>query len=192
MPGALASHVQDLPDDWKRVLWEAVGNNAAKFTFCNQKGGFPYDWFSEHAKLQATALPPRREWYNKLTGEGLTDLEWARAQQVWDVFDCGSFGDYLGVYLTGDVCGLADVFEYFRRHMHGEFGLDHVQFVSAASMSSQAMLRFTGIELDNAALREVPLAEACTPRGVVLSTQGGAWCESPGTCGQFLWCTRTM
>jgi len=147
MPGALASHVKELPDDCKVMLRAAVEGDAEKFALINQKGEFPYDWFDGFDKLHDTALPPREAWYNKLTQEHLTDAEWARAQAVWQLWDCGSFGDYLDVYLAGDVCGLADVFEYFRREMHAEFGVDPVQYVSAASLSWQAMLRHTGVEI---------------------------------------------
>ena len=108
---------------------------------------FPYEWFDWHNKLHAESLPDRTAWHNQLTGQGLTDAQWDEAQRVWSVFAFETFEDYMNVYLSADVCGLADVFEYFRQQMHAEFGLDPVQFVSAASLSWQAMLRHTSVQL---------------------------------------------
>ena len=49
--------------------------------------------------------------------------------------------------MAADVCGLADAFEQFRALIRGSFGIDPVHTISAASLSWQAMLRFTGVEL---------------------------------------------
>lgn len=55
-------------------------------------------------------MPPLKEnFYSCLTGETITEEEYALAHKVWDAAGCRNFGDYLGYYLRVDVVLLADV-----------------------------------------------------------------------------------
>jgi hypothetical protein len=156
MPGSLAEHLGNLPDAWKRSMWSFVGADVwggdvgrqERFERLKGKGVFPYDWLDGPAKLAAAELPPREAWFNSLTGKEVCDADLTLAQRVWQSFRCRSMCDYMHAYMGADVAGLADVVEYFRRGIHREYGLDPVHCISAASLSWQAMLRFTRVELE--------------------------------------------
>ena len=59
-------------------------------------------------------LPEQNEFYSKLKLEGITDDEYAHAQNVDRYFKCKTFYDYHMLYLKTDVVLLADVFENCR------------------------------------------------------------------------------
>lgn len=147
MPGALSSHLSNLPDSDKVILQSLVNNNQQQFALIKDKLYFPYDFVTDLNKLSTVGIPAIEECKNVLTGRDASPAEHQHARSVYGAFGCQNLGDYLWLYLKVDVCGLADVFEAFRRNMHREYHLDPVHFVSAASMSWQAMLRFTGIDL---------------------------------------------
>jgi hypothetical protein len=156
MPGSLAEHMSNLPDVWKRSLGLFAGCDKfgglagirERFNDLKGKGVFPYDWFDGPGKLGATALPPREAWCNLLTGKEVSDEDLSLAQRVWESFGCRSMEDYMHVYMGADVAGLVDVMEYFRLGIHREYGIDPVHCISAPSLSWQAMLRFTRVELE--------------------------------------------
>ena len=43
-------------------------------------------------KLDETSLPPKEEFYSKLTGEGIADEDYQHAQTVWKEFNIVSVG----------------------------------------------------------------------------------------------------
>ena len=51
-----------------------------------RKGVFPYAWFDNLDKLNATELPPREAFTNDLTGEECSEEDYQHAQTVWRVF----------------------------------------------------------------------------------------------------------
>ena len=46
------------------------------------KGIFPYQWFNTLDKLYNTELPPINAFYSELNEDGITEVEYARAQEV--------------------------------------------------------------------------------------------------------------
>jgi len=47
--------------------------------FLFQKGVFPYEYFTDCSKYQETALPPNDAFFNRLTNESLTDVDYEQA-----------------------------------------------------------------------------------------------------------------
>ena len=113
-----------------------------------QKGVFPYKWLDDMKKMDYDRLPPQSAFKNDLTGEECSDEDYRRARCVWQLTDCKKFKDYHDIYLETDVCLLADVFESFRTLMLSRYSLDPCHYLTAPGMAWDAMLKFTGVELE--------------------------------------------
>jgi hypothetical protein len=57
-----------------------------------------------------TNLPYKDCFYSKLSEQGISDVEYARA---WNTFGCKTMQDYHDIYLKSDVLLLSVVFEAF-------------------------------------------------------------------------------
>ena len=66
-------------------------------------------------RFNETELPPKKEFYNKLNLEDITDNDYLYAQKVWDTFKIKNLGEYHDLYVQSDTSLLADVFENFRK-----------------------------------------------------------------------------
>ncbi|XP_050505444.1 uncharacterized protein LOC126883817 [Diabrotica virgifera virgifera] len=119
-----------------------------EFGLLRQKGVFPYSYLDNFSKLSEVSLPAQEQFFDVLKGEGISDEKYLRAKQVWEVFDCKNLGEYSDVYLKSDVLLLADVFENFRRNCLFNYKLDPAQYLTAPSLSWDAMLRKTNIQLE--------------------------------------------
>ena len=75
-----------------------------------RKGVYPYDYIDCLKKLDESSLPPKEEFYSKLTGEGITDEDYQHAHTVWKKFNIESIKDYHKLYNLFDVLLLADIF----------------------------------------------------------------------------------
>ncbi|CAH1104394.1 unnamed protein product [Psylliodes chrysocephalus] len=119
-----------------------------QFELMRRKGVFPYSHIDTIEKLKENQLPSKDKFYNTLTSEHISDEDFERAQEVWDIFKCQSLSDYAMLYLKSDVLLLADVFENFRKVCLKEYHLDPCQYVTAPSLSWDAMLYKTKIQLE--------------------------------------------
>ncbi|KYQ56130.1 hypothetical protein ALC60_04953 [Trachymyrmex zeteki] len=54
-------------------------------------------------KLQDTRLPPRESFYNSLTGDTVSESDYAHAANVWQRFSIQTLGEYSDLYLKTDV-----------------------------------------------------------------------------------------
>ena len=80
--------------------------------------------------------------------KGITDEEYAHAQEVWTTFGCQNLGDYHDLHVVTDVLLLADVFENFRKVCQEKYGLDPAHYYSEPGLSWDALLKKTGVELE--------------------------------------------
>lgn len=96
-----------------------------------KKGLFPYDWFDDFEKLNATELPAG-PWFNKLTNE---TVDPAPAFEEWTSNGFNTFAQYHDYYMMSDVLQLADCFEEFRRTCVDEFDIDAAHFQGAPSFT---------------------------------------------------------
>jgi len=83
-----------------------------------------------------------------LTGEDITDDEYAHAQNVWKEFGIATLQSYHDLYLKTDVLLLADIFENFRNTSLKHYSLDPAHYLSAPALTWDAMLRHTRIWFD--------------------------------------------
>jgi hypothetical protein len=118
-----------------------------QFCLLLRKGVFPYNWLDSHFKLQDTCLPDREAFFNDLKQEPISDKDYHHAQKVWDAFQMNTFQDYHDLYLKLDVLLLADVMDNYRAVTLTSHQLDPLHFLTAPSLSFNAALKRTRVEL---------------------------------------------
>jgi len=63
-------------------------------------GVYPYEYTDTWEKLDETEIPPRHEFFSKLTGENISDKAYEHVQEVWKHFKCKTLGNvYIYIYL---------------------------------------------------------------------------------------------
>jgi hypothetical protein len=112
-----------------------------------KKGHYPYEWVDSDEKLKFEGLPERRDFYSKLSQQGLTEAEYQHARNVYEVTNCKTFLDYHLIYLKTDVVLLADVFENFRETCMSNYTLDPANYITTPSFAWDAMLLMTKVKL---------------------------------------------
>ena len=60
-----------------------------------RKGVYPYDYVECLKKLDETSLPPKVEFYSKLTSKGITDEDYQHAHTVWNEFNIEDYHKYI-------------------------------------------------------------------------------------------------
>ena len=75
--------------------------------------------------------------------------DYLTCEKIWDKFDIKDMGDYHDHYLKKDVLLLADVFEKFIDTCLKFYGLDPCHYFSSPGLSWDAMLKMTGVKLEN-------------------------------------------
>ena len=113
-----------------------------------QKGVYPYEYMDSFDRFQETELPPIGKFYSSLSDESITKKDYQHAQEVWKTFNCENLGDYHNLYLKTDVTLLADVFQTFRRTCMNAYKLDPLNYYTAPGLSWDALIKYTGIELE--------------------------------------------
>jgi len=73
------------------------------FNLLTRKGIFPYEYIDCFEKLEETCLPPRESFYSSLTGDTVSEVNYAHAVNVWQRFSIRTFGEYSDLYLKTDV-----------------------------------------------------------------------------------------
>lgn len=79
-----------------------------------RKGIYRYDYVDSPSKLEKTQLPYKEAFYNKLSGDHISNEDYAHAQLVFKEFSCQTMRNYHNLYLESDVALLEDIFENFR------------------------------------------------------------------------------
>ncbi|KAK3782744.1 hypothetical protein RRG08_037743 [Elysia crispata] len=117
-------------------------------TLLLRKGVYPYEYMDSWERFEETQLPPKEDFYSKLTGANISDSDYAHAQRVWETFGCQTLGNYTDLYCRTDVLLLADVFENFRKTSQKQYGLDPANYYTSPGLSWDALLKKTGVELE--------------------------------------------
>ncbi len=113
-----------------------------------QKGVFPYTYITDLNVLRQTQLPSKEFFFNDLSGEHISDEEYAFALHAWDTMECQTLGDYLHMYLLADLLLLADVFENFRDNCLQNYELDPAHYYSSPHFTFDAFLRYSAQRIE--------------------------------------------
>lgn len=145
--GSLDSLVSTISDDESNfsLLYETFGTKAK---YLKRKGILPYDNLTSYETLKETDLPPKEKFYNSLTDEHVTDLNFRYAKKLFKLFHMKSIWDYTLLYLRVDTILLASIFENFRKTSLQIYGLDPCYYMSIPGLSWDSALWFSKIELE--------------------------------------------
>ena len=111
-----------------------------------KKGIYPYEYFSSFKKFKESNLPYTDNFFSSLKDCGISEKEYQRAWDVWNVFEIKNLGEYYDLYLKTDVLLLCDVFEKFINVCLKDYGLDPCHYFSSPGLSWDAMLKMNGIQ----------------------------------------------
>ena len=137
-------------DDMRKVFVNTSEHfkNDEEFELMTKKGIYPYDYITSFDKLNERRLPYRKDFYSKLSNKECSQEDYHNAIKVWFKFKCKTLLDYHNIYLVSDVLLLSDIWENFRYVCYKNYGLDCEYYYTAPGLSWDAMLKFTGIELE--------------------------------------------
>ena len=125
-----------------------------------RKGVYPYEYMTGVEKLWERELPSKEKFASMLNSgiilylEGMieskhiSDEDYEHVQKVYTVFECKNLANLTKVYCNSDVFLLADAFERFIDECLKKYRLDPSHYITAPSLSMDAMLKMTGVELE--------------------------------------------
>ncbi|KYN10461.1 hypothetical protein ALC57_17400, partial [Trachymyrmex cornetzi] len=142
----LASYLDK--DKLKIVRSEFSTLSDGKLELLTRKGVFPYEYVDYVEKLQDTRLPPRESFYSSLTGDTVSESDYAHAVNVWQRFSIRTLGEYSDLYLKTDVLLLADIFENFSESCVASYGLDPAHYYTLPGFTWDAMLKHTRVRFE--------------------------------------------
>ena len=146
MATSLEKLVNNLPKD--DCINLGLYYSGDKFNLLARKGVYPYEYMDSLEKLKETALPPKEAFYSRLNDGGISDEDYAHAQNVWKTFKMKYFKDYHELYNKVDVLLLADVFENFRNICLKNYELDPAHYYTAPGLAWDAALKVTDVSLE--------------------------------------------
>ena len=129
-------------------LWQKVSSlSDESFQKIRGKGSFPYSFLDSFEKFKAPFTDYRSFYTNNPTGNDITEEQYKKAKEIYNLMECRNFGDYQDLYLTPDVYLLANIFEPFREVSLNKYRLDPANFYSARTLNWEGMIVSTKAEL---------------------------------------------
>ena len=113
----------------------------------SKKGIYCYDGIDSMKRFDEISLPSKEHFFNMLYDKHVSE-EYTYARRVWETLKCNTMKDYHNHYLITDILLLADEFENFRKMSLETYGLDPIHYYSLPGLSWEAMLKYTGVELE--------------------------------------------
>ena len=146
MGASLETLVSNLPKDgFKNLEGYYTGEQVE---LIKRKGFYPYEYMDSEERFKETKLPPKKAFYSRLSGKGITKTDYKHALNVWNTFNMKTLLDYHDLYNETDVLLLADVFETFRDLCLKIYGLDPAHYFTAPGLAWDACLKMTGVQLE--------------------------------------------
>jgi len=135
-----------LSKDKLRILQREFSKlSVENFNLLTRKGIFPYEYIDCVQKLDKMCLPSRESFYSSLTGDTVSESNYAHAANVWQRFSIRTLGEYSDLYLKTDVLLLADIFENFHDSCVASYGLDPAYYYTLPSFTWDVMLKHVSI-----------------------------------------------
>ena len=146
MGTSLETLVNNLPKDAFNNLENYYTGKEAELI--KRKGFYPYEYMDTVERFKETKLPPKKAFYSRLSGKGITKTDYKHALNVWNTFNMKTLLEYHDLYNETDVLLLADVFENFRDLCLKIYGLDPAHYFTAPGLAWDACLKTTNINLE--------------------------------------------
>ena len=146
MSSSLGALVNNLPRDAFNNLLKYFTPEHAEIL--KQKGFYPYEYMDNVERFKENKPPPRKAFYSKLSGRGITKTDYKHVWNVWNTFNMKTLKEYHELYNITDVLLLADVFENFRDLCLKIYKLDPVYYFTAPGLAWDACLKITNIQLE--------------------------------------------
>ena len=67
-----------------------------------RKGVYPYEYIDSWEEFNEILIPPKEAYYSKLNEEDISDVDYAHAQEVWDVCEIKNQGENHDLYVLSD------------------------------------------------------------------------------------------
>ena len=132
--------VKNLSDNDFKYLSEEFSGEFLELV--KQKGLYPYEYMDSFKKFSENKLPDRCKFFSSLKDECISEKDYLKTNNIWNVFKMNTMGDYHDLYLK------ADVFEKFINTCLDYYGLDPCHYFSFPGLTWDAMLKMTRIELE--------------------------------------------
>ena len=146
MSSSLGALVNNLPRDAFNNLLKYFTPEHAEIL--KQKGFYPYEYMDNVERFKENKPPPKKAFYSKLSGRGITKTDYKHVWNVWNTFNMKTLKEYHELYNLTDVLLLADVFENFRDLCLKIYKLDPVYYFTAPGLAWDACLKITDIQLE--------------------------------------------
>ena len=108
---SLDSLVKNLSDNDFGCLSEKFSGEFLRSV--KEKGVHPYEYMDSFKKFSENKLPDRFKFFSSLKDVSVSEKDYLKANNIWNVLKMNTMGDYHDLYLKTDVLLLADVFEKF-------------------------------------------------------------------------------
>ena len=112
------------------------------------KTSFPYEFFTSFDKFNIVEFPKYKHFYSHLKFSNIEYDKYLNAKFLYKYFKCSNLGDFQNLYVLLDSAILADIFTSFRKNTLKIYGLDPCYYYSIPSLSWNAMLKFTKVEIE--------------------------------------------
>ncbi|CAG9833236.1 unnamed protein product [Diabrotica balteata] len=136
------------PEDLRYLASEFPNTTPEQMELLKRKGIFPYEYIDSFNKLNETQLTSIDKFSSSLSGEHISKNMYHHAQNVWQSFGIKNILEYSMLYMKTDIMLLTCIFENFRQKCRGTYGLDPSWYYTMPGFSWDAMLKYTGCNLE--------------------------------------------
>ena len=112
---SLDSLVKNFSDNDFKYLSEKFSGELLRLV--KQKGVHPYEYMDSFKKFSEDKLPDRSQSFSSLKDECISEKDYLKAVDVWNVFKIKTMGDYHDLYLNTDVLLLAVFLKRSLKHV---------------------------------------------------------------------------
>ena len=97
MNSSLDSLVKNLPDNDFKYLSEEFSGEFLELV--KQKGVYPYEYMDSFRKFSENKLPNKSKFFSSLKEKCISEKDYLKAVDIWNVFRMNSMSDYHNLYL---------------------------------------------------------------------------------------------
>ena len=97
MNSSLDSLGKNLSDNDFKYLSEEFSGDLLKLV--KEKGVYPYEYIDSFKKFSENKLPDRYKFFSSLNDKCISEKDYLKANNIWNVFKMKTMGDYHNLYL---------------------------------------------------------------------------------------------